>query len=232
MLFSQLSTMNKYVNILYQRVDSFIIIPNFADMKRYYYIFLVLLCAFTTFSTATAQQKTATKGGYKVPVCVYQGDTIPCITLRNIYIYPRLKFKNKRQQKYYWKLVRDVKKTLPLAKEIRNVVIETYEYLETLPDEKSRDKHIKAVEKGLKQQYTPRMKKLTFSQGKLLIKLVNRECNQSSYQLVKAFMGPFKAGFYQTFAALFGASLKKEYDPEDDDKMVERVVTLVENGQL
>lgn len=70
-------------------------------------------------------------------------------------------------------------------------------------------KHIKLVEKGLKEQYTPRMKKLTFSQGKLLIKLINRECNQSSYQLVKAFMGPFKAGFYQTFAALFGASLKK-----------------------
>ncbi len=204
----------------------------FAAMKRYYYIFLVVLCALTTFATATAQEKTVAQGGYKVPVCVYQGDTIPCITLRNIYIYPPIKFKNKKQQKYYWKLVRDVKKTLPLAKEIRNVVIETYEFLETLPDKKSRDKHIKAVEKGLKEQYTPKMKKLTFSQGKLLIKLVNRECNQSSYQLVKAFMGPFKAGFYQTFAALFGASLKKEYDPEDDDKMVERVVTLVENGQL
>lgn len=76
------------------------------------------------------------------------------------------------------------------------------------------------------------MKKLTFSQGKLLIKLVDRECNQSSFQLVRAFMGPFKAGFYQTFAALFGASLKKEYRPEDEDKMIERVVTLVENGQL
>lgn len=76
------------------------------------------------------------------------------------------------------------------------------------------------------------MKKLTFSQGKLLIKLVDRECNQSSFQLVRAFMGPFKAGFYQTFAALFGASLKKEYHPDDEDKMIERVATLVENGQL
>lgn len=104
--------------------------------------------------------------------------------------------------------------------------------METLPNQKAREQHMKLVEKGLKQQYTARMKKLTFSQGKLLIKLVNRECNQSSYQLVKAFMGPFKAGFYQAFAALFGASLKKEYHPEDDDKMVERVVTLVENGQL
>ena len=120
----------------------------------------------------------------------------------------------------------------PIAKEVKRAVIETYEYLETLPDKRSREKHIKLVEKGLKEQYTPRMKKLTFSQGKLLIKLINRECNQSSYQLVKAFMGPFKAGFYQTFAALFGASLKKEYHPENEDKLVERVITLVENGQL
>lgn len=167
-----------------------------------------------------------------VPVCVYQGDTIPSITLKNIYIYPKLRFKNKRQEKYYYKLVRDVKKTLPLAKEIKQIVIETYEFLETLPDEKSKNRHIKLVEKGLKEQYTSKMKKLTFSQGKLLIKLVNRECNQSSYQLVKAFMGPFKAGFYQTFAAVFGASLKKEYQPEDEDKMVERIIILVENGQL
>lgn len=170
--------------------------------------------------------------GYMVKVCVYDGDTIPYITLRNVYVYPKMKFKNKKQKRYYYRLVRDVKKTLPIAKEIRNIVIETYEYLETLPDEKAKDKHIKAVEKGLKEQYTQRMKKLTFSQGKLLIKLVNRECNQSSYQLVKAFMGPFKAGFYQTFAALFGASLKKEYRPEDEDEMVERIITLVENGQL
>jgi hypothetical protein len=167
-----------------------------------------------------------------VPVCVYQGDTIPCITLRNIYVYPRLRFKSKKQERYYYKLVRDVKKTLPLAKEINRAVIETYEYLQTLPNDKARTRHIKMVEKGLKEQYTPRMKKLTFAQGKLLIKLVNRECNQSSYQLVKAFMGPFKAGFYQAFAALFGASLKKEYHPDDEDKMIERIVTLVENGQL
>jgi hypothetical protein len=185
-----------------------------------------------TLSVQAQHTSPPSTNGYMVPVCVYQGDTIPSITLKNIYIYPKLRFKNKRQEKYYYKLVRDVKKTLPLAKEIKQIVIETYEFLETLPDEKSKNRHIKLVEKGLKEQYTPKMKKLTFSQGKLLIKLVNRECNQSSYQLVKAFMGPFKAGFYQTFAAVFGASLKKEYQPEDEDKMVERIIILVENGQL
>ena len=206
-----------------------VFISIFALMSKYIYI-LIFAC-FLTIHDFKAQNISEHKG-YMVKVCVYEGDTIPYITLRNVYVYPKMKFKNKRQERYYYRLVRDVKKTLPIAKEIRNIVIETYEYLETLPDEKAKDKHIKAVEKGLKEQYTPRMKKLTFSQGKLLIKLINRECNQSSYQLVKAFMGPFKAGFYQTFAALFGASLKKEYHPEDEDKLVERVIILVENGQL
>lgn len=207
------------------------IISIFAYMKKSLYIFMILWLSSCLYTHAQKLTPTVIIG-HKVPVCVYKGDTIPYITLRNIYVYPKLKFKNKKQERYYYKLVRDVKKTLPLAKEIKRAVIETYEYMETLPNQKAREQHMKLVEKGLKQQYTPRMKKLTFSQGKLLIKLVNRECNQSSYQLVKAFMGPFKAGFYQAFAALFGASLKKEYHPEDDDKMVERVVTLVENGQL
>ena len=132
----------------------------------------------------------------------------------------------------YYNLVRNVKKVYPIAREINRTILETYEYLQTLPNEKARQRHIKKVEKGLKEQYTPRMKKLTFAQGKLLIKLVDRQSNQTSFELVKAFMGPFKAGFYQTFAALFGASLKKEYDPAGEDKLTERVVLLVENGQI
>ena len=111
-------------------------------------------------------------------------------------------------------------------------VLETYEYLQTLPNEKARKRHIKVVEKGLKDQYTPQMKKLTFAQGKLLIKLVDRQSNQSSYELVRAFMGPLKAGLYQTFASLFGASLKKEYDPSGEDQLTERIILLYENGQL
>lgn len=169
---------------------------------------------------------------YLTAMTVYQGDTIPYVKLPTVYIFKPLKFKNKREYVKYARLVRDVKRVYPISKEIKDIVIETYEYLQTLPTEKEKQKHIKAVEKGLKEQYTPRLKKLTFSQGKLLIKLVDRQCNQTSFQLVKAFMGPFKAGFYQTFAAMFGASLKKEYDAEGDDKMIERIILLVENGQI
>ena len=171
-------------------------------------------------------------GGYFVPVCIYEGDTIPYVNLPMVYIFKPLKFKNDKERMEYYKLVRNVKKVYPIAREINRTILETYEYLQTLPNEKARQKHIKKVEKGLKEKYTPKMKKLTFAQGKLLIKLVDRQSHQTSFELVRAFMGPFKAGFYQTFAALFGASLKKEYDPLGDDKLTERVVLLVENGQI
>ncbi|MBP3567199.1 MAG: DUF4294 domain-containing protein [Paraprevotella sp.] len=162
----------------------------------------------------------------------YDGDSITVIIIPELPVYPPLKFKNKKEYIRFNRLVYNVKKTLPIAKTVNKTIQETYEYLETLPTKKEKDAHIKAVEKGVKKQYTPQMKKLTYSQGKLLIKLVDRECNQNSYEIVKAFLGPFKAGFYQTFAALFGASLKKEYDAEADDKMTERVVRMIEAGIL
>ena len=165
-------------------------------------------------------QSAAQKSVYLTPMCVYEGDTIPYVKLPTVYIFKPLKFKNKRDMNKYYKLIRDVKKVLPISKEINRAIIETYQ------------KHMKAVEKSLKEQYTPRMKKLTFAQGKLLIKLVDRQTNSTGYELVKAFMGPFKAGFYQTFAALFGASLKKQYDPMGDDALTERVILMVESGQL
>jgi hypothetical protein len=167
-----------------------------------------------------------------VPMCIYEGDTIPCVTLPNVYIFKPMKFKNKKEQMAYTRLVRDVKKVLPISKEVNRAIIETYEYMQTLPPGKPREQHIKRVEKGLKEQYMPVMKKLTFSQGKLLIKLVDRQTNQSSYDIVKAFLGSFRAGFYQAFAALFGASLKKEYNPDKEDQLTERVILLVENGQI
>ena len=194
-------------------------------------VILTLFALFLSFQSVLAQDKQS-RGGYLVPVCIYEGDTIPCVQLPTVYIFKPLKFKNDKERMEYYRLVRNVKKVYPIAREINRTIHETYEYLQTLPNEKARQKHIKRVEKGLKDQYTPRMKKLSFAQGKLLIKLVDRQSNQTSFELVKAFMGPFKAGFYQTFAALFGASLKKEYDPNGEDKLTERVVILVENGQI
>ena len=199
---------------------------------------LLLLIAWS--SRACGQQQTPSpstptgkvKSVFLTPATVYEGDTIPYVKLPMVYIFKPIKFKNKRQERHYNKLVRDVKKVLPIANEVKKAIIETYLVLQTMPTEKQRSRHLKAVEKSVKEQYTPIMKKLTFSQGKLLIKLVDRQTHSTGYELVKAFLGPFKAGFYQAFAALFGASLKKHYDAEGDDAMVERVILMVESGQI
>ena len=169
---------------------------------------------------------------YIVGQSTHLGEKIPHINLPPYFAYAPIKFKNNRERREYNRLVRDVKKTLPLAAEIRTIIIETYELLQKMPDEKAKKEHIKSLEKGLKEQYTPKMKKLTLRQGKLLIKLVDRECNQDAYTLVKLFMGSFKAAFYNSFASLFGASLKKSYDPYGEDWMTEQIVVKVLTRQL
>ena len=168
----------------------------------------------------------------KVGKALVDGDSIQYVELNNVYVYPEPTFKNEKQRAAYNRLVYNVKKVLPIAKEVNKIIIETYEYLQTLPNKKARDEHMKRVEAEIKKQYTPRMKKLSYSQGKLLIKLVYRECNSSAYDLIRAFINPIRAGFYQAFAWTFCASLTKKYDPEKTDRLTERVVLMVESGQL
>ena len=168
---------------------------------------------------------------YVKPI-VEHGDTMWCYLLPELWVYPPMKFKNEKQRRAYNRLVYNVKKVLPIAQQVNGLIQETCETLDRLPTQKEKDALIKAVEHDIYETYKPEMKKLTYSQGKLLIKLVDRECNQSSYEIVQAFFGPAKAAFYQVFAWTFRASLKKEYRPEDEDKLIERVVRQVETGQL
>lgn len=162
-----------------------------------------------------------------------EGDTVQVYQMKPFIVYPPLKkFKNKKSEKFYRKTVRDVKKTLPYAKLIYDILVETYLYMETLPDDDSQQRHLIKMEDELFKQYKPVLKKFTYSQGKMLIKLVNRECNQSSYELIRAFLGSFRAGFWQTFGGIFGVTLKTEWDPEGKDAELERICVLVEQGML
>jgi len=159
-------------------------------------------------------------------------DTISTLYLPEVFVFPDWVFKNEKEKQEYTKLVRDVKRTLPYAKLIYNTIIETYEYIETMPNDKTRNTHLKRMEKELYNQYKPEMKKLTLTQGKLLIKLIDRECNQTSYNIVSAYMGKLRASFWNVFAGMFGASLKTKYDPNGKDALTERVVLLVEHNQI
>lgn len=178
-----------------------------------------------------------------VPIKAYEGftrfvdeygDTVRMYYIRNITVYPPMKFKNKKEEEFYWRTVRDVKKTLPYAKLAFSTLCETYEYIQTIPDKKTREAHLKRLEKDIFEQYKPVVKKMTKGQGKVMLKLINRETDQTSYNIVKAFLGSFRAGFWQTFGRFFGMNMKAGFHPDKnrEDAIIERIATLVEQGAL
>lgn len=168
----------------------------------------------------------------KVERAAYHGDSIPYITTQTVWKYAPLTLKNDKERDQYNRLVRNVKLLLPYAKQARQLVLETYEVLRVLPNENAKKQHINAVEKELKKTYEPVFRKLTRSQGRLLVKLIDRECNMSGYNIAQAFIGATKANLYQGLGFIFGINLNKKYDPEGDDRMTERVIRLVESHQI
>lgn len=212
-------------------------------MKKFFFI---LFCCFSCFTVAFAQIETEVDpelaegaedpGARLVPMVKmgevdYNGQNITYVQYQDLYIYAN-PIPEGMSRKQYNLLVRNIKKVLPYAKKVNKIVIETYETMVTIQDEKEKKAYLKAIEKEISNTYTPQMKKLTYAQGKLLIKLVDRECGSKSYNIVNAFLGPIRAGFYQAFAWTFGASLKKGYDPQGKDRVTERIVRQVESGQI
>ncbi len=171
-------------------------------------------------------------GGFWCRMEVSGRDTVPHIVLTTVYVFPPLKFKNKRQEKFYWRTVRDVKKALPYAKIVGQMLAETNDTLMKMSSDRERKRYMKAFEKEIFNRYKGDMRRFTLSQGKMLIRLISRECNQSSYALIRAYRGGFVAGFWQGFARLLGADLKDEFGEDEKDAIVERVIFLVEAGQL
>lgn len=161
-----------------------------------------------------------------------QKDTLLIANLHPLYIFPPIAFADKKQEKFYWKTVRDVKKTLPYARIVARTLNDANADLEKLPTDAARKSYLKNLEKEVMKKYEPDLRKMTFSQGKMLIKLINRETSYTSYDLIKMYRGSFAAGFWQGIAKIFGADLKLDYDGKDREKIIERVILLVEAGQL
>ncbi|MDE6303575.1 MAG: DUF4294 domain-containing protein [Paramuribaculum sp.] len=164
----------------------------------------------------------------------YGGENMLMMVLNEVTVYPPLKFKNKKEEEFYWRTVRDVKLTLPYAKLITETILETYEYIETFPTQKEREKYLKDMESSIFEQYKPVLKKFSKNQAKLLVKLIKRETDQSGYEIIKAFLGGFRATFWQTFGRFFGVNLKGEYNPDKDrkDAIIEQIAVKVELGVL
>lgn len=162
---------------------------------------------------------------------ILNGDTIPVVSLPAAKATAKRVFKSKKARKKYYRLAYHVKKVLPYAKLAGKRMKEVEAEVATM-DKRDRKKRMKELEKEIKRDYEGELTKLSFTQGRILIKLLDRETGSISYDIVKEFRGGFTAWFFQGIAKMFDYDLKSEYNPEGDDKIIEEVVKQVEQGNL
>ncbi len=210
--------------------------------KEFLPVLLTLFCCITYAqnpkvtspdSVRTSQDSVRTSNDiYVARAEIINGDTVWVADLDEVYIFPEKTFENLRQQRRYNRLIMNVKKAYPWAKMAGQLMQDVNDHLATLPTEKEQDEYLKTVEKDLLDNYTEEMKKLTVTQGKILIKLVYRETGETSYEIVEIYRGKFTAFFWQALARLFGSNLKLGYDPYGEDRLIEEIVVQLEHGQL
>jgi hypothetical protein len=162
---------------------------------------------------------------------IKDGDTIPFVPLKEVKIYSWRLLSAKEERKLT-RLMKNVKIVYPYARLAGLKLIEYEDTLAQAPDDKTRRKIMKRVEEQLDAEYGQELRDLTITQGKILLKLIDRETGETSYELVSELRGEFRAVFYQAFARIFGMNMKVGYDPEGEDRDIEYIVNLIETGQL
>ncbi|MBN1116834.1 MAG: DUF4294 domain-containing protein [Bacteroidales bacterium] len=197
-------------------------------MKRLFFILITVLFS----GLVNAQDTLAAKGDHILYGIVVDGDTILVSTIEEIYILPKRKFESRRDMRKYERLVRNVKKVLPYAKLAKQKYDEVESVLLTLETEKEQKEYMKQVEEEIVDEFEDDLKKLTISQGRILLKLIDREIGETSYELLQEFRGKFSAFFWQTLARIFGHNLKSTFDAGGEDQLLNEIVLLIENGQL
>ncbi|TRX70897.1 DUF4294 domain-containing protein [Carboxylicivirga sp. M1479] len=191
---------------------------------------LVILTISTWFAPKTEAQELADSINIVLQHRIVEKDTMPHVNLKEIPVIPPYHFKNKRHKKRYGKFVRNIKVVLPYARSAGQKVNAINSHLDSLTTKEEKKAFLKEAERELFDEFEQPLRKLTFSQGKLLIKLINRETGDTSYELIKHFKGGMSAFFWQGVARLFGSNLKAEYHKDGDDKMIEHIILLVDNG--
>lgn len=188
---------------------------------------ILFLSALTVPSHAAAQSRATVRGGFTTGFEVNGADTTYKYTMAPIYVFAK-----PRDMRRYERLVRNVKIVYPLAKEA-SAYLDTLETeLAKLKTARQREAFTQRMEKEIVKKYTPVLRKMTFSQGKILIKLIDRETDRTAHGILKEFRGSFTAGFWNTIAKIFKADLKQGYDKEGDDAMIEQIILMHEAGLL
>lgn len=187
---------------------------------------------FYKWRTMPERTRTGPNGETLIWCIVENGDTMPCYTVSRYWVYPKRTFRTKRQERAYWRLVRDVKVALPVVEYIEQVMRETNDTLMKMPTKRERDRYMAHFEKRIYKNNYDAMSKLTLRQGMLVMRLLDRDMDQTSYSIIRGYRGPIRAGFYQLFARLLGANLKQKFGDGKNDAVIEEIINMVESGQL
>ncbi len=195
---------------------------------------IFLLCFSLSLEAQVAINDTTADGNYILQTMVVDGDTIPVVTLRTQTVASYRKSRSKRYRRKWSKMHRNVVKTYPYAKLAGDLINEYNRNLSELTTEAEREAYLDRCEEDLKAEFEDDLKKMTTSQGRVLIKLIDRETGDTSYELIKRLRNGFTAFVWQGVAKLFGSDLKANYDPltNETDYMIEEIVSMIESGQI
>jgi len=160
------------------------------------------------------------------------GDTIPHRTIEEVIVYPRPKFNNRRQMRRYSRLIINIKKVYPYAKLAKEKLLEMDRHIATLSTEQEKKEYINTMEDELFSEFEDDLKKLTISQGRLLIKLIERETGDTTYKWLKELKGSVSAFFWQAIARIFGSNLKWEFDAPGEDRLIDDIIRMIDAGMI
>lgn len=203
-------------------------------MNRFFTYLLLLLLIMAALPAAKAQNvlMPAAPQGSVVKARIVNGDTLPIIDLAPVAFFAPRIFKNRADENRYRRLVHNVKRVYPYARLAGIKFNEYNELLISLPTEAQRRRAMRQAENELRAQFEEDLKRLTFTQGLILIKLVDRQTSHTSYDVVKEFRGMVSAVFWQGLGRIFGFNLKTEYDPQGEDRLIEEIVQMIEAGVI
>lgn len=198
---------------------------------------LLLLILFLGSFTLSAQDVPdptipTTLPGYKCRAEVMNGDTVPVVDLPDMYVYTEFIFKNKKHYEQWTRVKYNVKKVYPYAILAAAKLKEYDRILERMPDENMKKAYLRVCEKDLKNEFEDELKDLSINQGRVLMKLIDRETGKTTYEIVKQMRGSFQACMWQAVARVFGNNMKDDYDADVEDIMIERAIKIVEAGQF
>lgn len=186
-----------------------------------------LLLLITLAAALPGAQAQGGRGFWHQEWCVEKGDSVPLVHILPVYVFSR-----PVDLRRYRKLVDAVKKVYPIARIAKAKMAAMEEVLCRLPTKKAQKAYIRQVYNQIKEEYTPVLKHMTRTQGKVLLKLIDRETEYTAYEVLKEFRGGFVAGFWQGVSRIFGQNLKSEYDKQNEDRMIEQIVIYYEAGLL